>query len=148
MKQHCSYLILFILFISLNISSLNILAAEIPTGKMLMADAEKVTKKISTEELKSMIENEPELVLVDIRTRGEINKHGGAIDAPQNVSISRGWLEFDIQSHATSKDKPIVVYCGGGLRSPLAATTLQDMGYTQVWDYSAGYFGWKKFHAK
>ena len=147
MKHYLQLLIVFIFLGSLNIS-LNIQASEIPTGKMLMADAEKVTKKITTEELKNMIENEPELVLVDIRTRGEINKQGGAIDAPQNVSISRGWLEFDIQSHATSTDTPIVVYCGGGLRSPLAAKTLQDMGYTQVRDYSAGYFGWKKFHAK
>ena len=147
MKHYLQLLIVFIFLGGLNIS-LNIQASEIPTGKMLMADAEKVTKKITTEELKNMIENEPELVLVDIRTRGEINKQGGAIDAPQNVSISRGWLEFDIQSHATSTDTPIVVYCGGGLRSPLAAKTLQDMGYTQVRDYSAGYFGWKKFHAK
>lgn len=147
MKYRFQFLIVFI-FLGSSIISLNIQASEIPTGKMLMADAEKVTKKITTEELKNMIENEPELVLVDIRTRSEINKQGGAIDVPQNVSISRGWLEFDIQSHATSTDTPIVVYCGGGLRSPLAAKTLQDMGYTQVQDYSAGYFGWKKFHAK
>jgi rhodanese-related sulfurtransferase len=120
----------------------------IPSGKSLMAAAEKVTTTIKTEDLKAMINNEPDLVLVDIRTRGEINKHGGSIDAPQNINISRGWLEFDIQSHAVSKDTPIVVYCGGGLRSPLAAKTLQDMGYTKVWNYSAGYFGWKKSHAK
>ena len=120
----------------------------IPSGKTLMAEAEKVTKIIKTDALKSMIDNDPDLVLVDIRTKGEINKHGGAIDAPQNINIARGWLVFDIQAHATSTDTPIVVYCGGGLRSPLAAKTLQDMGYTQVWNYSAGYFGWKKFHAK
>ena len=120
----------------------------IPSGKTLMAEAEQVTKIIMTADLKNLINDEPDLVLVDIRTQGEINKHGGSIDAPQNINISRGWLEFDIQSHATSKDTPIVVYCGGGLRSPLAAKTLQDMGYTKVWNYSAGYFGWKKFHAK
>lgn len=120
----------------------------IPSGKALMAEAEQVTRIIMTDDLKNMINDEPDMVLVDIRTQGEINKHGGSIDAPQNINISRGWLEFDIQSHATSKDTPIVVYCGGGLRSPLAAKTLQDMGYTQVWNYSAGYFGWRKFHAK
>lgn len=120
----------------------------IPSGKALMAEAEQVTRIITTDDLKNMINDEPDMVLVDIRTQGEINKHGGSIDAPQNINISRGWLEFDIQSHATSKDTPIVVYCGGGLRSPLAAKTLQDMGYTQVWNYSAGYFGWRKFHAK
>ena len=68
----------------------------------------------------------------------------GKIDAPQNVNIPRGWLEFRVQRVALSKDIPIVVYCGGGLRSPLAAETLQNMGYTNVKNYSAGFFGWKK----
>lgn len=83
-------------------------------------------------------------MLVDIRTHSEIQRHCGSINVPQNVHIPRSWLEFNIQSKAMSKDIPIVVYCGGGLRSPLAAETLQNMGYTNVFNYSAGYFGWKK----
>ena len=118
--------------------------SNIPSGKQLQAQSEKVTRIIDTPSLKKLIDEEPDLVLVDIRTPTEIKRHGGTIDVPQNVLIPRGWLEFDIQQKVASNNSPIVVYCGGGLRSPLAAETLQNMGYTNVWNYSDGYFGWKK----
>jgi len=101
-------------------------------------------KNISTAELKKEIDANPDLVLVDIRTFGEIKSMGGAIEATQNVNIVRGWLEFRIGKHAQSKDTPIVVYCGGNIRSPLAADTLSKMGYTDVRNYSDGFLGWKK----
>jgi rhodanese-related sulfurtransferase len=53
-------------------------------------------------------------------------------------------LEFRVSKVAQNKDTPIVVYCGAGFRSPLAAKTLQDMGYTNVKNYSAGFVGWRK----
>ncbi|OQX30788.1 MAG: hypothetical protein B0D96_12200 [Candidatus Sedimenticola endophacoides] len=90
-----------------------------------------------------MLREAPDLVLVDIRTKLEIQQMGGTIDAPQNVVIPRGWLEFNIQSRAEARDTPIVVYCGAGYRSPLAADTLQQMGYTNVWNYAQGYVGWR-----
>lgn len=117
---------------------------DIPTGRQLQAQAEAVTRTIDTPSLKKLIEESPDLVLVDIRTPGEIQKHGGTIEVPQNVNIIRGWLEFSIQDKVADLDSPIVVYCGGGLRSPLAAKTLQDMGYSNVWNYAEGFFGWRK----
>jgi rhodanese-related sulfurtransferase len=69
---------------------------------------------------------------------------GGAIDAPQNVNIPRGWLEFRIENEAKSRDTPIVLYCGGGLRSTLAADTLRQMGYVNVMNYNDGFLGWQK----
>lgn len=119
-------------------------AAKIPTGAQLQEEAEKKTTFIETNALKKMLDEELDMVLIDIRTATEIQNMDGKIDAPQNVNIPRGWLEFRVQRVALSKDIPIVVYCGGGLRSPLAAETLQNMGYTNVKNYSAGFFGWKK----
>lgn len=119
-------------------------AAKIPTGAQLQEEAEKKTTFIETNALKKMLDEELDMVLIDIRTATEIQNMDGKIDAPQNVNIPRGWLEFRVQRVALSKDTPIVVYCGGGLRSPLAAETLQSMGYTNVKNYSAGFFGWKK----
>ncbi len=119
-------------------------AAKIPTGAQLQEEAEKKTTFIETNSLKKMLDEELDMVLIDIRTATEIQNMDGKIDAPQNVNIPRGWLEFRVQRVALSKDTPIVVYCGGGLRSPLAAETLQNMGYTNVKNYSAGFFGWKK----
>ena len=59
---------------------------------------------------------------------GTIQNMDGQIDAPQNINIPRGWLEFRVQRVALDKNTPIVVYCGGGQRSPMAAETLQKMG--------------------
>ncbi len=116
----------------------------IPTGAQLQAAAEKNTTFIETKELKKMLDDELDMVLIDIRTATEIQNMDGKIDASQNVNIPRGWLEFRVQRVALSKETPIVVYCGGGLRSPFAAETLQKMGYTNVKNYSAGFFGWKQ----
>jgi len=118
--------------------------AGITTGAQLQTEAEKRTTVISTEDLKKALDEDLDMVLVDVRLPTEIKNMGGAIKAPQNRNIPRGWLEYRITSVALSKDTPIVVYCGAGVRTPLAADTLQKMGYTNVKNYSAGYIGWKK----
>lgn len=118
--------------------------AGVSTGPELQQKAEKETTLITTGELKKMLDEELDMVLIDIRTPTEIQSMDGRIDASQDVNIPRGWLEFRAQRVALSKETPIVVYCGGGLRSPLAARTLQNMGYTNVKNYSAGFFGWKE----
>ena len=119
-------------------------AGEIPSGQQLQREAEQRTQKIDTASLVKMLDTELDMVLIDIRTADEIRGMGGTIKAAQNVKIPRGWLEFRVQRHAISKDTPIVVYCGAGFRSPLAADTLQKMGYSNVRNYSEGYIGWKK----
>ncbi len=116
----------------------------ITTGAQLQIEAEKRTTIISTEDLKKALDEDLDMVLVDVRLPSEITSMGGAIKAPQNRNIPRGWLEYRITSVALSKDTPIVVYCGAGIRTPLAADTLQKMGYTNVKNYSDGYIGWKK----
>lgn len=116
----------------------------ITTGAQLQAAAEKRTKVITTEELKKALDEDLDMVLVDVRLPSEIKSMGGAIKASQNRNIPRGWLEYRITSAALSKDTPIVVYCGAGIRTPLAADTLQKMGYTNVKNYSAGFIGWRK----
>lgn len=118
--------------------------AGIKSSDQILAELKASVKTISTEALKKQIDEDPDLVLVDIRTPTEINNMGGTIKAPQNVNIVRGWLEFKITGVAQNKDTPIVVYCGGGLRSPMAANTLSKMGYTNVKDYADGFLGWKK----
>ena len=127
-------------------STLSIAQANVPgitTGAQLQAAAEKRTKIISTEELKKELDENLELILVDVRLPTEIKNMGGAIKVDQNRNIPRGWLEYRITSAALSKDTPIVVYCGAGIRTPLAADTLQKMGYTNVRNYSDGFIGWR-----
>jgi len=133
-----------ILFAALLSTGLQAKVPGITTGDQLQADAEKRTKLISTQELQKALDENLDMVLVDVRLPSEIKAMGGAIKAPQNRNIPRGWLEYRITSAALSKDTPIVVYCGAGIRTPLAADTLQKMGYTNVRNYSDGFIGWRK----
>lgn len=116
----------------------------IKDGAQLTREVDARVRDITTPQLRHEIENNPELVLIDIRMPDEIQSMGGAIKAPQNINIPRGWLEFRVTGHAQHKDTPIVVYCGGNIRSILAVHTLQQMGYTNVKNYPDGFIGWKK----
>ena len=116
----------------------------IKDGDRMTRDVAGKVKDISTPDLQRTIEKIPDLVLIDIRMPSEIESMGGAIKAPQNVNIPRGWLEFRVTNYARSKDTPIVVYCGGNIRSVLAAHTLKQMGYTNVKNYADGFIGWKQ----
>jgi glyoxylase-like metal-dependent hydrolase (beta-lactamase superfamily II)/rhodanese-related sulfurtransferase len=112
----------------------------------VMQTLEAVNKRIvniNTDELNKILDTDPSVVLIDVRSPFEL-KYTGTIDRGQNVNIVRGWLEFQIGDHAKSKDTPIIVYCGRNLRSPLAAKTLENMGYTNVKNYADGFFVWKE----
>jgi molybdopterin/thiamine biosynthesis adenylyltransferase/rhodanese-related sulfurtransferase len=62
---------------------------------------------------------------------------------PGAVFIPRGHLESQVESKLTNRDKPVVVYCAGGVRSAFAAETLQDLGYTDVVSMAGGFGRWK-----
>lgn len=79
-------------------------------------------------------------VLVDVREESEWK--GGAI--PGAVHISKGVLERDIEKHVPDPSTPLILYCGGGYRSALAAESLQEMGYTDVISMEGGYRGFQK----
>ncbi|MFP4072595.1 MAG: molybdopterin-synthase adenylyltransferase MoeB [Actinomycetota bacterium] len=79
------------------------------------------------------------LTVVDIREADEYEQ--GAI--PDSVFIPRGNLESAISVHVPDADKEVVLYCAGGARSALAARTLQEMGYTNVWSLEGGFDRWK-----
>ena len=116
----------------------------IKDGTQMTREIAAKVRDISTDELRREIAGNPDLVLIDIRTPSEVEGMGGAIKATQNINIPRGWLEFRVINHARHKDTPIVVYCGGNIRSQLAAHTLQQMGYTNVRNYADGFIGWRK----
>ncbi len=98
---------------------------------------------IDTAELERLIAAEPALVVIDVRHESEVNARGGMIDARREVIVPRGWLEFRIANEVPDRGTPIVVYCGINQRSPLAADTLQKMGYTNVRNYADGFFTWR-----
>jgi rhodanese-related sulfurtransferase/glyoxylase-like metal-dependent hydrolase (beta-lactamase superfamily II) len=111
-------------------------------GKLLLESANQDITNLDTAQLQQQIIDQPETVLIDVRTAEEI-KQVGTIGLYQNINIPRGWIEFRIADSARAKDTPIVVYCGVNARSPMAAKTLMDMGYSNVKNYAPGYFEWK-----
>lgn len=118
------------------------LAAPVSEKELLEA-ANKSIAHTTASEIQQLIEQHPDAVLIDVRTQYEVRLLG-TIGVYQNINIPRGWLEFRIAEAVPSLDTPIVVYCGTNVRSPLAAKTLMDMGYTHVSNYDAGYFDWKE----
>ena len=116
---------------------------EIVDGHKMLESVNKQIININTEELGKILNEDPNTVLIDVRSPSEL-KYTGTIGRGQNVNIVRGWLEFQIAEHVKSKDTPIIVYCGKNLRSPLAAKKLETMGYTNVKNYSDGFYTWKE----
>jgi len=98
---------------------------------------------IGTAELEALIAEEPALVVIDVRHESEVNARGGMIDARREIIVPRGWIEFRMPNDVPELDTPIVVYCGINQRSPLAAETLRQMGYTRVSNYAPGFFEWR-----
>ena len=78
--------------------------------------------------------------LVDVREENEWNA-GHAATAEH---ISKGVIERDIENEIPDKDAEIILYCGGGYRSVLAADALQRMGYTNVASMAGGWRAWLK----
>ncbi|MBV9229200.1 MAG: molybdopterin-synthase adenylyltransferase MoeB [Chloroflexi bacterium] len=82
---------------------------------------------------------EQNIVLVDVREKHEWNE--GYI--PGAVHVPRGFLELQIEEAISDKDKTVVLYCAGGVRSLMAGNTLQQMGYKNVVSMSGGFGQWK-----
>ena len=74
-------------------------------------------------------------ILVDVREDREWNE--GYVDGA--VHMSKGIIERDIEKRFEALHTPLVLYCGGGYRSALAAVALKDMGYTQVFSLTGGF---------
>ncbi|MEM1061504.1 MAG: rhodanese-like domain-containing protein, partial [Planctomycetota bacterium] len=78
--------------------------------------------------------------LLDVREQSEF----AAGRIPGARHLGKGVIERDIEAAVPDVDAEIVLYCGGGYRSALAAESLQKMGYTRVISMDGGFRGWKE----
>ncbi len=76
--------------------------------------------------------------LIDVREESEY----AAGHIPGAIHIGKGVIERDIEKRFPDRDAELVLYCGGGFRSVLAADNLQKMGYTKVISMDGGWSGW------
>ena len=104
----------------------------------LAEDARARVREISVEAALSRMKNGA--TLIDVREDREWNE----AHAQGAVHIGRGVIERDIVHQIPDKDTELILYCGGGFRSALAADNLQKMGYTNVFSMIGGWTAWKE----
>lgn len=95
-------------------------------------------REITVEEVRQDLDSGVEHVLVDTREESEWAR-GRAAGA---IHLGKGIIERDIEATIPELDRKIVLYCGGGYRSALAADALQQMGYTNVFSLAGGWRAW------
>ena len=88
-------------------------------------------------DVRKMMDDGAPLVVVDVRERHEFE--AGHLEGA--VHIGKGVIERDVEKHDFADDARIVLYCGGGYRSAIAAKSLQDMGWTNVASLWGGWRG-------
>ena len=106
----------------------------------IVNDAKGRIKETNVEEVKIQLDRGDKFFLVDVREENEWNK-GHITNA---IYIGKGVIERDIEKKIDNIDAEIILYCGGGFRSALAADNLQKMGYSNVSSMDGGYSGWIK----
>jgi rhodanese-related sulfurtransferase len=106
----------------------------------IVNDAKKRIIETNVEEVKIKLDRGDKFHLVDVREESEWNK-GHITNA---IYIGKGVIERDIEKKIDNTEADIILYCGGGFRSALAADNLQKMGYGKVSSMDGGYSGWVK----
>lgn len=92
-------------------------------------------QEVSVAQARARLAAGEHVVLVDVREDGEWQK-GHAVEA---VHLGKGVLERDLEKALPDAGTEIILYCGGGFRSVLAAEAAQRMGYRNVWSLAGGY---------
>ena len=114
--------------------------------KEMLAEANAVIETVSVQDLPYHLDD-TDVVLVDVRETVELDREG---TIPGAVHVPRGLLEFQadpespIYNNSLDPGSRLILYCGTGGRSALAAKTLIDMGYSDVASLAGGFAAWRE----
>jgi rhodanese-related sulfurtransferase len=111
-----------------------------PRFLRIAEDARSRVNEISLENVKAKLDRGETFLLVDVREESEY----AADHLPGAVHLGKGIIERDIENRVPDPATPLVLYCGGGFRSAMAADNLQKMGYTNVLSMQGGIRGWRE----
>jgi rhodanese-related sulfurtransferase len=103
-------------------------------------DAKSRIRETTVDEIQRRVDRGDRFVLIDVREESEWAKD----HLPGAIHMGRGIIERDIEKRVPDHAAEIVLYCGGGFRSALAADNLQKMGYTNVISMDGGYGDWRR----
>jgi rhodanese-related sulfurtransferase len=111
-----------------------------PRFLRIVEDARARIRETGIDDVKARLDRGEKFLLVDVREQSEYaNDH-----LPGAIHLGKGIIERDIEERAPELDTPLVLYCGGGYRSALAADNLQKMGYTNVLSMDGGIRAWRE----
>jgi len=102
-------------------------------------DSKSRIKEVTVADTRDRLMENPEAKLIDVREDNEWD----AAHAAGAIHLGKGIIERDIEATAPDKSTELILYCGGGYRSALAADVLQTMGYTNVFSMAGGWKAWK-----
>jgi rhodanese-related sulfurtransferase len=106
----------------------------------IVEDAKKRIREVTIDDVKAKLDRREKFVLIDVREESEY----AADHLPGAIHLGKGIIERDVEDRVPGQNTPLVLYCGGGFRSALAADNLQKMGYTQVFSMDGGIRGWRE----
>lgn len=110
-----------------------------PRFLQIVAEAKKHIRELTVDDVKVMLDRRETFHLVDVREESEwVKDH-----LPGAVHLGKGIIERDVEQRIPATGDKIVLYCGGGFRSALAAKNLQEMGYTNVLSMDGGIRQWR-----
>ena len=106
----------------------------------IVNDSKSRIKEVTVPETRDRLKSNSHAKLVDVREDNEWD----AAHAQGAIHLGKGIIERDIEAAVPDKSTELILYCGGGYRSALAADVLQLMGYTNVWSMAGGWKAWKE----
>ena len=111
-----------------------------PRFLKIVDDAKTRVRETNVDVVKKRIDAKDKFTLVDVREESEFAKD----HLPGAIHLGKGIIERDIEARVPDMNTEIILYCGGGFRSALAADNLQKMGYTNVISMDGGIRDWRE----
>lgn len=114
------------------------MAKHAPRFLKLVESVRPTIQECTVEDVRQRQQNGDSVLLIDVREDHEWT----AGHLPGAIHLGKGIIERDIEARIPDVATEMILYCGGGFRSALAAANLQEMGYTHVVSMDGGYRGW------
>jgi rhodanese-related sulfurtransferase len=111
-----------------------------PRFLKIVDDARSRIKETNVDAVKAKLDGGEKFLLIDVREESEFAKD----HLPSAIHLGKGIIERDIEARVPELTTPMVLYCGGGFRSALAADNLQKMGYRAVISMDGGIREWRE----
>jgi len=111
-----------------------------PRFLKIVDDARSRVRETNVDEVKKRMDRGDKFLLIDVREESEFAKD----HLPGAIHMGKGVIERDIEGRVPELNTEMILYCGGGYRSALAADNLQKMGYTNVISMDGGIRGWRE----